>query len=64
MTWDMTEDAVMLAKAQESLRQMQATEGAASTEDTYTMRIPGKTLKEWHDNLSKVVFRLRGTLEL
>jgi len=63
MNWDRTEEAILLEKGYEVMRQMKAVEGFALTEDTYTARIPGKDLKHWHDVMEKIMFRLRGALE-
>ena len=57
------EQAKLLAKAHNALEEMRKTEGFAYTEDSYTARIPGKTLKRWHDALHSTLFRLRSELE-
>ena len=56
-------DALLVARAERILSQMKDTEGFAFTEDSYTARIPGKLLANWHEVLGDVLFRLKSALE-
>ena len=64
MTDQINSDAMLVVKAFEVLDQMSKIEGFALTEDTYTARIPGKTLSDWYETLHSVLFRLRSEIDV
>ena len=55
---DRLEHAKLLFEMSEAIQGMQRTEAFAYTEDSYTARIPGKTLKNWKSALEKAYFKL------
>ena len=57
-------DGKLVAKAFQVLQEMKDTEGFAFTDDTYTARIPGKRLADWHETLHSVLFRLRSEIDV
>ena len=56
---DAMKTALLIARAEKALKQMKDTEGFAFTEDSYTARIPGKSLAAWHETLDDMLFRLK-----
>jgi len=48
----------LLARISDSINEMEKTEGFAYTEDGYSARIPGKTLRNWREALQKAYFKL------
>lgn len=59
---DRLEHAKLLFRMSEAMREMDRTEAFALTEDSYTARIPGKTLREWKAVVEKAYFKLNSDL--
>jgi len=57
------EDAMLLSRTVTAIEEMRKVEGFALTEDSYTARIPGKTLRDWTETIEKLHFRLRSVIE-
>lgn len=55
---EMSEHYNLIGWMDTTIREMEKVEGFASTEDSYTARIPGSTLRRWRDVLKKAYFKL------
>lgn len=64
MSTQLEADANLVGRGLKALAEMDQAGAAAHTEDTYTQRIPGKTLQDWRQTMHDLLFRVRSETDI